>query len=60
MFGGANDPSVNPNLLYDMVNALRKFGAHPGFTQYPGVGHFSWIPAYNDPMMLEWLFSQHK
>jgi predicted peptidase len=60
IFGGANDPSVNPNLLYDMVNALRKLGAHPGFTQYPGVGHFSWIPAYNDPMMMEWLFSQHK
>jgi predicted peptidase len=60
MFGGANDPSVNPNLLYDMVNALRRLGVHPGFTQYPGVGHFSWIAAYNDPMMMEWLFSQHK
>jgi predicted peptidase len=60
MFGGANDPSVNPTLLYDMVNALIKAGAHPGFTEYPNVGHFSWIPAYNDPMMMEWLFSQHK
>ena len=60
MFGGANDPTVNPNLLYDMVNALVKAGAHPGFTEYPNVGHFSWIAAYNDPMMMEWLFSQHK
>jgi predicted peptidase len=60
MFGGANDPSVNPNLLYDMVNALLKAGARPGFTEYPNVGHFSWIAAYNDPMMMEWLFSQHK
>lgn len=60
MFGGADDPTVNPHLLYDMVNALIKAGAHPGFTQYPGVGHFSWIAAYNDPMMIEWLFSQHK
>ena len=60
MFGGANDPSVNPNLLYDMVNALLKAGAHPGFTEYPGVGHFSWIAAYSDPMMIEWLFNQHK
>lgn len=60
MFGGAGDPTVNPNGLYDMVNALRKAGAQPGFTQYPGVGHFSWIAAYNDPMMMEWLFSQHK
>ena len=60
MFGGADDPSVNPNLLYNMVNALLKAGAHPGFTEYPGVGHFSWIAAYSDPMMMEWLFNQHK
>jgi predicted peptidase len=60
MFGGANDPTVNPNLLYDMVNALIKAGARPGFTEYPNVGHFSWIAAYNDAMMIEWLFSQHK
>jgi predicted peptidase len=60
IFGGADDPSVNPNLLYNMVNALLKTGTHPGFTQYPGVGHFSWIAAYSDPMMIEWLFNQHK
>lgn len=60
MFGGADDPTVNPILLYDMINALVKAGAHPGFTEYPQVGHFSWIPAYNDPLMIEWLFSQHK
>src|SRR5678809_261568 len=34
MFGGANDPSVNPNLLYNMVNALRKLGVHPGSVSY--------------------------
>lgn len=60
IFGGANDPTVNPNLLYAMVNALIKAGAHPGFTEYPNVGHFSWIAAYNDSMMMEWLFSQRK
>lgn len=60
MFGGADDPTVPPSQLYDMVNALLKAGAHPGFTQYPQVGHFSWIPAYNDPMLIEWLFKQHK
>lgn len=60
LLGGADDPTVNPRLLYDMVNALVKAGAHPGFTQYPGIGHFSWIPAYSDPLVLEWLFTQHK
>jgi predicted peptidase len=60
MFGGADDPSVSPGLLYDMVNALLKAGAHPGFTEYPNVGHFSWIAAYSDEMMMAWLFAQHK
>jgi len=44
----------------DMVEALTKAGAHPGFTQYPEVGHFSWLGAYSDPLLMEWLFRQHK
>ena len=60
IFHGAEDPAVNPILSLNMIAALTKAGAHPGFTQYPEVGHFSWIGAYTDPMMLEWLFRQHK
>ena len=29
-------------------------------TKYPEVGHFSWLGAYSDPLMMEWLFRQHK
>lgn len=43
-----------------MVEALTKEGAHPGYTQYPETGHFSWIAAYSDNMMMEWLYSQRK
>jgi hypothetical protein len=43
-----------------MFEALTNAGAHPGFTQYPEVGHFSWLGAYSDPLMMEWLFRQHK
>jgi len=60
IFHGAEDPAVNPILSFDMTQALTKAGAHPGFTQYPAVGHFSWIEAYSDQMMIEWLFKQHK
>lgn len=60
IFHGAEDPAVNPILSLDMIQALTKAGAHPGFTQYPAVGHFSWIEAYSDRMMIEWLFRQHK
>jgi predicted peptidase len=57
---GAEDPAVNPLYSLDMLQALTKAGAHPGFTQYPEVGHFSWLGAYSDPMIMEWLFRQHK
>jgi predicted peptidase len=60
IFTGAEDAAVNPMYSLDMAKALTKAGAHPGFTQYPGVGHFSWLAAYSDPLMMEWLFRQHK
>ncbi|KAA9041145.1 prolyl oligopeptidase family serine peptidase [Ginsengibacter hankyongi] len=60
IFAGAEDAAVNPLYSLDMVEALFKAGAHPGFTQYPAVGHFSWLGAYSDPLMMEWLFRQHK
>jgi predicted peptidase len=60
IFHGALDGIVNPVLAQYMVEALTKAGAHPGFTQYPEAGHFSWIAAYSDDMMMEWLFRQRK
>jgi predicted peptidase len=57
---GAEDPAVNPLYSLDMLEALTRAGAHPGFTQYPEVGHFSWLGAYADPLIMEWLFRQHK
>lgn len=57
---GAEDAAVNPNNSLEMAQALMKAGAHPGFTLYPEVGHFSWLQAYSDPLVMEWLFRQHK
>jgi predicted peptidase len=60
IFLGAEDPAVNPLNGLAMLEALTHAGANPGFTQYPEVGHFSWLGAYSDPLMMEWLFRQHK
>ncbi|GAB4093338.1 dienelactone hydrolase family protein [Flaviaesturariibacter terrae] len=60
IYHGAEDPAVLPDYSLQMVQALVKAGAHPGFTLLPEVGHFSWIAAYNDRMLLQWLFRQHK
>lgn len=60
IFHGALDGAVDPVLSQNMVEALTKAGGHPGYTQYPETGHFSWIAAYSDTMMMEWLYSQRK
>jgi predicted peptidase len=60
IFHGSEDSGVNPLYATDMVAALNKAGAHAGLTLYPGVGHFSWLAAYSDPLMMEWLFRQHR
>lgn len=60
IFHGAEDPAVNVVNSVEMNEALMKAGAHPGLTIYPQTGHFSWLAAYSDEHMMEWLFQQHK
>ncbi len=42
------------------VEALRAAGGTASLTVYPGVGHDSWTPAYQDPELLPWLLSQRQ
>lgn len=60
LFHGSEDPAVNTANSVEMNGALMKAGAHPGLTIYPETGHFSWLAAYSDEHMMEWLFRQHK
>ncbi len=60
VFHGSEDPTVNVQMSDDMVNALTAAGAHPGYTRLPETGHFAWLAAYTDQLMLEWLFRQRK
>jgi len=60
IYHGAEDPAVNPKYSLEMFEALTRAGAHPGFTQLPETGHFSWLAAYSDAIMMDWLFRQHK
>ncbi len=60
IFHGSEDAAVNPLNSVDMLQALMKAGAHPGYTQLPETGHFSWIAAYSDELAMEWLFRQRK
>jgi len=60
IFHGAEDAAVDPAYSISMAAALMKAGAHPGLTIYPETGHFSWLGAYSDPLMYEWLFRQRR
>ena len=57
---GSEDPAVNPEFSLEMAQALVKAGGHPGLTLYPETGHFSWLAAYSDPLVTEWMFRQHR
>ncbi|HLW63752.1 MAG TPA: prolyl oligopeptidase family serine peptidase [Gemmataceae bacterium] len=60
VFHGAKDNAVKVERSRSMVEALKKAGGEPKYTEYPDVGHDSWVPAYKDADMFAWLFAQKK
>ena len=60
VFHGDKDDRVPLQKSQEMVDALKQAGAKDvQFTVYPGVGHDSWVKAYDDPKLYEWFLS-HK
>lgn len=57
-FHGSKDNTVTPDKSRTMIEAMKKAGGSPKYTEYPEVGHQSWINAYREPEILSWLFSQ--
>lgn len=57
IFHGDKDPVVpvsNSRLMYEV---LKSSGAQVIYTEYPGVNHNSWDPAFAETGLLKWLFS---
>jgi len=59
-FHGALDKVVFPSRSRNMIKALKEEGGTPKYTEFPDVAHGSWVPAYKQEGLLEWLFSQKK
>lgn len=59
-FHGDKDTVVKPSRSRNMIAALEAAGGKPIYTEYAGVGHDSWDPAYAEPKLMEWLFAQRK
>ena len=59
-FHGDADTAVKVDLSRNMIEALKKAGGHPKYTEYPGVGHNSWDKAYATDELYEWMLKQEK
>lgn len=57
-FHGSHDTTVRPASSRKMIRALQAVGARPGYTEYPSVGHDSWVYAYREPYLLPWMFDK--
>jgi predicted peptidase len=59
-FHGDADSAVNVSGSRNMMEAIKKAGGSPKYTEYPGVGHNSWDKAYAEKELFPWLLEQKK
>lgn len=59
-FHGDLDQTIKAERSRNIVKALRKIGGKITYTEYKGVAHPSWKPAYKEKNLLAWLFSKNK
>jgi predicted peptidase len=57
---GDKDAAVKVDMSRQMVEALKKAGGNPRYTELAHVGHNSWDPAYAADDLYVWLFAQKK
>lgn len=57
---GDADDVVPVSRSRTMIDAIRRAGGAPRYTELAGVGHDSWTPAYTSAELLDWIFSQRK
>jgi poly(3-hydroxybutyrate) depolymerase len=54
VFQGAADPVVSPESVREWVERLEELGTQTEYDEYPGVDHFSWVPAYEGGQIFDW------
>lgn len=60
VFHGDRDDIIPVSESREVVEALRAAGADVRYTEYKGVRHNSWDPAYAEPELMPWLLAQRK
>lgn len=59
-FHGAVDNIVKVERSRNMIDALKKAGGNPKYSEFPEIGHLVWDAAYATPGLVKWIFSQQK
>jgi predicted peptidase len=60
VFHGEADGTVQAERSRSMIDAIKQAGGSPKYTEYPGMGHNSWLKAYAAASTWEWLFAQRR
>jgi predicted peptidase len=60
IFHGEEDALVPVGESRGMAQALRRAGADVRYTEFRGVGHNAWDPAYDRADLFEWMFKQRR
>lgn len=60
VFQGALDKTPPPSETRRLVRALQRFSTEVRYTEYPGVGHDAWEPAYAEPDLIPWLLRHQR
>ena len=59
-FHGDKDETVSVTFSRELIAALKKAGGAPKYSEYAGVGHNSFLWAYTEPELVEWMFAQRR
>ncbi len=59
-FHAANDGTVNVGGSRTMIDAVRRAGGNAIYTEYASGGHVIWTPAYNTPILMNWVYAQRR
>ena len=60
IYHGDADTTVPLDGSREAYRKLRAVGAEVKYTEFPGVAHGSWNPAFSTPDFMSWLFAQHR
>jgi pimeloyl-ACP methyl ester carboxylesterase len=59
-FHGSKDRNVSVSGSRDMIEAIKKAGGNPRYTEFPDTGHNVWPQINKTPGLLDWLFAQKR